>query len=113
MPSRCASALWCTVRVWATWRNRIQLEPVQALSAGLVGVDLWGPGVYGRIGRDQPVDVGEPEEPANAVHHRVDRRDLQTALREVSDEELDLGTLDPDQRSRLLLSDQVSQRRSW
>jgi hypothetical protein len=46
---------------------------------------------------DQPVDVGEPEEPANARrHHRVDRGDLQAALTEVSDVELDVGTLDPD-----------------
>ena len=43
-----------------------QLEPVQALGAGLVAVDLRQPGVDGRVGGDEPVDVGEPEEPADA-----------------------------------------------
>ena len=42
-----------------------QLEPVQALGAGLVAVDLRQPGVDGRVGWDQSVDVGEPEVPAD------------------------------------------------
>ena len=41
------------------------LEPVPAVGAGLVGVDLRQPGVDGGVGRDQPVDVGKPDEPAD------------------------------------------------
>jgi hypothetical protein len=74
-----------------------QLEPVQALGAGLVLVDLWQPGIDGRVGRDETVDMGEPEEPADSVHHRIDRGRHQTVLAEVSDEQLDVGTLNPDQ----------------
>ena len=39
-----------------------QLEPVQSLGPGLVAVDLGEPGVDSRVGGDEPVDVGEPEE---------------------------------------------------
>ena len=49
-----------------------QLEPIETLGACLVLVDLRDPGVDGRVGRDQAVDVGEPEEPTETVHHRVD-----------------------------------------
>jgi hypothetical protein len=52
-----------------------QLEPVQTLGARLIGVDPRKPGVDGGVGADQAVDVGEPEEAADSVHHRVDRRD--------------------------------------
>jgi len=48
-----------------------QLEPVQALRARLVGEDLGEPGVDGGIWPGSNLDVGEPEEPANAVHHGV------------------------------------------
>jgi hypothetical protein len=51
-----------------------QLESVQALGAGLVAVRLRQPGVDRWVGRDGPVDVSEPEEPADRVHHRVHRR---------------------------------------
>ena len=44
-----------------------QLEPVQALGAGLVAVDLRQPGVDGRVGADEAVDVGEPEVAADGV----------------------------------------------
>jgi hypothetical protein len=73
-----------------------QLETVQALSPGRVLVDFRQPGVYGRVGGDEAVDVGEPEEPADAVHHRVDRGDPQAGLAEVADVQLDVGTLDAD-----------------
>lgn len=49
-----------------------QLEPVQALGAGLVLVDLRQLGVDRGVAGEDPVDVGEPEEPASAVHHCVD-----------------------------------------
>ncbi len=40
-----------------------ELKPVQCLGAGLVGVDLGQPGVDGRVGGDQAVDVRALEEP--------------------------------------------------
>ena len=51
-----------------------QLQPVKAVSSALVRVHLRQPRVDGRVGRDQAIDVGEPEEPADPVHHRVGRR---------------------------------------
>ena len=42
-----------------------QLEPVQALGAGLVAVDLRQPRVNRRVGADEAVDVGEAEVPAD------------------------------------------------
>jgi len=75
-----------------------QLETVEALGAGLVAVDLGESGVDGWVGDDQTVDVREPEEPADRVHHRVDRGGHQAALAEVADVQLDVGSLDPDQR---------------
>ena len=50
-----------------------QLEPVQALGAGLVTMDLRQPCVDGGVGRDEAVDVREPEEPSDRVHHGDDR----------------------------------------
>jgi hypothetical protein len=49
-----------------------QLEPVEALSAGLVPVDLREACVDGWVGRDEPVDVSEPKESSDGVHHRDD-----------------------------------------
>ena len=98
MPSRNAKAPWCTVMVWATWRNRINSRRSRALGAQLILVDLGEPGVDGRVGRDQPVDVGEPEEAPNAVQHRVDRGRPQPALTEVADVQLDVGPLNPFER---------------
>ena len=49
-----------------------QLQPIQALSSRLVTVDLRKACVDGWISRDEPVDVSEPEEPADGVHHRDD-----------------------------------------
>ena len=49
-----------------------QLEPVQSLGPGLISVDLRQPGVYGRVSDDEPIDVREPGEPADAVQHGVD-----------------------------------------
>jgi hypothetical protein len=74
-----------------------QLEPVQALGAGLVTVDLRQPGVHGRVGGDKAVDVGKPEVAPDSVHHRVDRGVHQPAVAEVSGVELDVGALDPGQ----------------
>jgi hypothetical protein len=79
-----------------------QLEPVQALGAGLVTVHLRQPSVDGGIGRDQTVDVGEPEEPADTVHHRVDRGVHQTGIAQLANVELNVGPLDPDQRVQLV-----------
>ena len=75
-----------------------QLEPVQALGAGLVAVDLRQPRVDSRVGADEAVDVGEAEVPAHGVHHRVDRGVHQASVAEPADVQLDVGALDPDQR---------------
>lgn len=75
-----------------------QLEPVETLGAGLVPLDLWKPCVDGRVGGDEPVDVGEPEVAADGVHRGDDRGVHQPRLAEVADVELDMGSLDPDQR---------------
>jgi hypothetical protein len=45
-----------------------QPEPVEALGAGLVGVDLGQAGGDGWVGGDTAVDVREPEEATEAVH---------------------------------------------
>jgi hypothetical protein len=90
-----------------------QLEPVQALGAGLVAVDLGEACVDGWVGDDEAVDVGEPENP-------------RTACIEVLTEE----AISPDSPrcrmwssmwarwistsgSRALVSHQPNQRRSW
>ena len=75
-----------------------QLEPVQALGAGLVAVDLRQACVDGRVGGDEAVDVGEPEVAADGVHRGDDGGVHQPRLAEVADVELDVGSLDPDQR---------------
>jgi hypothetical protein len=49
-----------------------EFEPVQSLGSGLVAVDLREPRVDGWIGNDEPVDVCEPEEASDRVHHRDD-----------------------------------------
>jgi hypothetical protein len=74
-----------------------QLEPIQPLGAGLIAVDLGQACVNRGIGGDGPVDVGVPEEPADAVHHRDHRGVPQTGLAELPDVQLDVGSLDPDQ----------------
>jgi hypothetical protein len=61
-------------------------------------MDLRQPCEDGRVGGDQAVDVGEPEEATHAVHHRVHRRDPQPGLAEIADVQLDVRALDPDQR---------------
>jgi hypothetical protein len=50
-----------------------------------------------RVGRYEAVDVGEAEETADPVHHRVDRGRHQSGLTEVTDVQLDVGTLDSEQ----------------
>ena len=72
-----------------------ELEPVQSLGAGLVAVDLGEPGVDRRVGDDQAVDVCEPEEAADRVHHRVHRGGHQSARAQVADVELEVRPLDP------------------
>lgn len=74
-----------------------QLQPVQALGARLVPVDLREPGVHGRVGRDGAVDVREPEVAPDGVHHRVHRGVHQADVPELADVELDVRSLDPDQ----------------
>jgi len=44
-----------------------ELEPVQPLSARLIGLDLWEPHVDRGVGSDVAIDVSEPEEPADAA----------------------------------------------
>jgi len=49
-----------------------QLEPVQALGAGLVAMDLRQSCVHGGVGGDESVDVSKPEHSTDCVHHCVD-----------------------------------------
>ncbi len=101
------------MRVWATWRNLDQLEPVQSVGAGLVAMDLRHPRVDSRVGADEAVDVGEPEVPAHGVHHRVDRGVHQSAVAELADVQLDVGALDPGQGASPLVSHQANHCLSW
>jgi hypothetical protein len=75
-----------------------ELEPVQALGVRLVGVDLRQPRVDGWVGGDEAVDVGEPEVSADPVQHGVDGRVPQSAVVEVADVQLEVGTLESEQR---------------
>jgi hypothetical protein len=75
-----------------------ELEPVQALGAGLVGVDLGQAGVDRGVAGDHAVDVGEPEEPPHGMHGRVHRGSHEPGRAQVTDVQLDVGALDPDQR---------------
>ena len=75
-----------------------QLQPVQTLGAGLVALDLRQPGVHGRVGRDQSVDVREPEEATHPVHHRHHRGVHQAALAQAADVQLNVRPLHPHQR---------------
>lgn len=75
-----------------------ELEPVESLGAGLVGVDLGQSGVDGRVGGDQAVDVRESEESPDGVQHGVDREVPQSSVVKVADVELEVGPLEPDQR---------------
>jgi hypothetical protein len=58
-------------------------------------VDLPEPSVDGRVAGDQAVDVGEPEEPTNGVHHRDHGGVDESTGAEVADVELDVCSLDP------------------
>lgn len=49
-----------------------ELKSVQSLGSGLVAVDLREPRVDGRVRHDEPVDVREPEEASDPMHHRDD-----------------------------------------
>jgi hypothetical protein len=75
-----------------------QLEPVQALGAGLVAEDLRQPRIDGRVARDQAVDVGEAEVAADGVPRGKHRGVHQPALGQMPDVELDVGPLNPEQR---------------
>ena len=75
-----------------------EFQSVETLRAGLVAMNLGEPGVDGRVGADQTVEVSEPKEPPNRVHHRDHRGIHQPAFTRVTDVELDVATLDPDQR---------------
>ncbi|WP_170970268.1 hypothetical protein [Nocardioides jishulii] len=72
-----------------------ELEPVESLRAGLVVLDLGKSCVDGWVGCDQTVDACEPEDAADAVHHRDDGGVHQTGFAELVDVQLDVGTLDP------------------
>jgi hypothetical protein len=61
-------------------------------------VDLRQAGVDGRVSGDQAVDVREPEEPADAVQHGVDRGVPQTSIMQMADVELEVGPLEPNER---------------
>ena len=73
--------------------EQVVLQP----DAKLVAMDLRQPCIDGRVGRDDAVDVGEPEVPADGVHHRDDRGVHQPLVAELADVELDKGSLDPGQ----------------
>jgi hypothetical protein len=62
-----------------------QFEPVQSLGPGFVAVDLGEPGVDGRVGGDESIDVGEAEEAPHSVHHCVDRGVHQPGFAELAD----------------------------
>ena len=97
MPSRYARAPWWTVMVWATWRNRISSSP--GPGCGTRRAAPWAAAVHHRrVGGDEAIDVGEAEVPAHGVHHRDDGGVHQSALAETADAQLDVGSLDPDQR---------------
>ena len=68
-----------------------QLEPVETLGPGLVAMNLRQPRVNGGVGGDQAVDVGEPEEPPDSVHHPVGRGRHEPGLAEPADVQLDVG----------------------
>ena len=75
-----------------------EFEAVQTLGAGFVAVHLRQACVDGRVGHNESVDVCIPEVAAHGVHRGDDRGRHQSGLSEVSDVELDVRTLDPDER---------------
>lgn len=74
-----------------------QLKRVQPLGAGLVAMHLREPRTHGRVGRNQTVDVREPEVSANAVHHRHDRGIHQAPVTQAPDVQLDVLRWTPHQ----------------
>ena len=78
--------------------NLLQFEPVQALGSWLILVDLGQSRVDGGVSRNEAIDMSEPKEPADAVHHRVDRRSPQVGSAEMPDVQLDVRTLDSEKR---------------
>ncbi len=83
--------------VWETCRNRISSRRSDP-GCGTVAVHLRQPGIHGWVGRDEAVDVREPEEPAHPVHHRHHRGVHQPPLPQPADVQLHMRPLDPDQR---------------
>lgn len=67
MPSRYANAPMVHANGLRNLEGPEQLRAVQTLGAGLITVDLRPPRVDRRVSRNQTVDVGEPEEPADVV----------------------------------------------
>ena len=90
-----------------------QLEPVQALGAGLVAMNLRQPCVDSGVGADEAVDVGEAEVPADGVHNRVDRGVHQAAVTQTADVQLNMSSLDPTRGSTPLDSHQANHSRNW
>jgi hypothetical protein len=83
--------------VRATWRNLMSSSRsrpwVRDSSRGLRET-----GVGGWVGGDQAVDVGEPEEASDGVHHRDNRGVHQPGVVELADVELDVSSLDSYER---------------
>ena len=79
-----------------------QLEAVQTLGPRLVAVDLGQSGIDGRIGDNEAVDVCESEEPPHGMHGGAHRGRHQAVLAEVANIELDVGTLDTDERVKVV-----------
>ena len=74
-----------------------ELEPVKAVGAGLVMMDLWQPRIHRGVGADEAVDVGEAEVSAHGVHHRHHRGVHQATVTKTADIQLNMSSLDPDQ----------------
>ena len=75
-----------------------QLEPVQALGAGLIAMNPGQPGLEGLIGADKAVNVRESEVAADGVHARDHRGVHEAALAKLADVQLDMSSLDRYQR---------------
>lgn len=80
-----------------------ELAPVQSLGSGLVAVDLREPRVDGWVRTDEAVDVREPEEASDRVHHGDDRRVHQSRVAELADVELDVSALNAVQRVKAVV----------
>jgi len=90
-----------------------QLEPVQALGAGLVMVHLRQPRIDRRIARDQAVDVGEPEEPTATCIIVLTEESISPQLPRCRMYSSMCARWIPTSGPRALRSHQANHRRSW